>query len=410
MLPEARRSARLLALSWAVSWVAVPISGAFGSVIVQVLTDDLTLTGLPFFLLYLGSLLSAYPSGRLMDRFGRKPVLIAGHLIAAVGYTIGTFAIIAQNLGVFLFAQFIAALGAGATYLTRMAAADLYPAAERARGVGRLVSYLVFGAVIAIPVIWLARRLEPDFGSSYLALAWGLVPILSIASAVLISRIHPDPMETARAYGDLAAKTPAPIPSAIDERRRRRTIVGAGASILFAQAAMASIMSVSGASLSHAGHEPDFIVLTLTLHVVGMFGLSPLIGSLGDRYGRRPLLITSAFYLVGSTLLVRLLPNGTALMVGLVLVGIGWSFAFIGATAVIADLTRVGHRGRVTGVIDVGTAIIGATASLLAGYALERGGLPDVGLLGFVFAALLTFAALIVPMRGRLAPVQNVAQ
>jgi MFS family permease len=413
VLPEARRSARLLALSWAVSWIAVPISGAFGSGIVRELTHDLSLTGVPFFLFYLGSLLSAYPAGRLMDRYGRRPVLVAGHVVAAVGFTVGTLAILAQSLWLFFVGQFIGALGTGATYLTRLAAADLYPASERARGLGRLVASLVAGAALAVPVIWLAERAQTRIGGSYLALAWGVIPPISLAAAFIVSRIHPDPMQTALAYRDQEAATPAARTPLLAPTHRRRTLVAAAASLLFAQAAMAAVMSVSGASLQAHGHGPDFIILTLTLHVVGMFGFSPLVGVLGDRFGRKVLLSISAAYLVGSTLLVRLLPNGMALMVGLVLVGIGWSFAFIGANAIVADLSAVTHRGRILGTIDVGTAIIGASASLLAGWALQRGGLPDVGLVGFAFAVGLSIAALLLPtqaVKPLAAPVHDVAQ
>lgn len=395
--PDTRRAARLLGLSWAVSWAGVPISGAFGSVIVLELTDDLLLSGVPFFLLYLGSLIAAYPSGHLMDRVGRKPVLIGGHLLAAFGFTVGTFAILLENLWLFFAAQLVASMGASATYLTRLAAADLYPTRERARGLGRLVFYLVFGALAGVPLVRLAQALQARVGESYLVVAWALVPFLSLIAAYLVSRVQPNPKE-------IAAQVQAQEPVAVEStegptRLPWRILVTAGAALLFAQASMAATMSVAGAALQHTGHSPDYIVFTLTVHIVAMFAFSPLIGILGDHWGRRPLLYLSGAYLVVATVLIRLVPLGDALMVALVAIGIGWSFAFLGSTAIIVDVARVAHRGRITGVVDLGTAVVGGLASLLAGWAVDGGGIQSVGGLALFFAIGVLVAAFLAPPR-----------
>lgn len=395
--PDTRRAARLLGLSWAVSWAGVPISGAFGSVIVLEMTDDLLLSGVPFFLLYVGSLIAAYPSGHLMDRLGRKPVLIGGHLLAAFGFAVGTLAIILQNLWLFFAAQLVASMGASATYLTRLAAADLFPTSQRARGLGRLVFYLVFGAIAGVPLVRLAQALQQRVGESYLVIAWALVPVLSLVAAYLVSRVHPDPKEIAaqvQALEPEAAESPG-APTTLPWR----TLITAGATLLFAQAAMAATMSVAGAALQHTGHSPDYIVFTLTIHIVAMFAFSPWIGILGDRWGRRPLLYLSAAYLVASTLLIRLVPLGDALLVALIAIGIGWSFAFLGSTAIIVDVARVAHRGRITGVVDLATAVVGAIASLLAGWAVDGGGIPSVGGLALFFALGVLVAAFLAPPR-----------
>lgn len=399
----ARRSARLLGASWAVAWAGVPISGAFGSVVILELTGNLGLTGAYFSLLYVGSLVASYPAGHAMDRFGRKPVLIAGHLLAAVGFAIGTFAIAIANIWLFLASHLVASMGAGTTYLTRIAIADLYPAAQRARGLGRLSALLVLGAVASVPLIWLARSLEPVLGRSYLVAAWGVVPLLSLAAAFLVTRIHPDPKVIGEA---IQAQEPAPPTPLLPGAKRVpwRIVVAAGATLLFAQAAMAGMMSVSGAALRHDGHGPDFIIATLTLHVVGMFGFSPLVGVLGDRYGRKPLLVASALYLCASTFLTWLVPLGSAYVVTLVAVGIGWSFAFIGANTLIADVVPVALRGRVNGVLDVAIGIIGAASSLGAGAALQAGGLGRVAALALTFAVGVVVASWAVRSLPRAAP------
>lgn len=395
-----RRAARLLAFSWAVSFAAVPISGSFGSVIVLELTHgDLRFTGVPFFLTYLGSIVAAYPAGRLMDHLGRRPVLVGGHLLAALGFTLGTGAILAGNLWLFFAAHLVASLGAGTTFLTRIAAADLYPPAERARGLGRLLFALVFGSLAGIPLARLAQALAPGLGVSYLVVAWAMVPLLSASAALLVARIRPDPLEIGRALQAVA--------DAAEPDRARgiqwRPLLAAGAAILFAQATMASVMSVTGASLSHAGHGPDVIVLALTVHVVGMFGLGPLIGAIGDRWGRRSLLRAGTLYLAVSTLLIALSPTGTTFTIGLIAIGLGWSFTFLGSNALLADAVPAAVRGRVSGLLDISTSIVGGLASLGAGVALDQGGIARVGILGLTISLGTLVAALLAP-RGIPAP------
>lgn len=389
-----RRAARLLALSWAVSFAAVPISGSFGSVIVLELTGgDLQLTGVPFFLTYLGSILAAYPAGRLMDRVGRRPVLVAGHLVAALGFALGTGAVIAGSLPLFFLAHLVASLGSATSYLTRIAAADLYPPAERARGLGRLIFALVFGSLAGIPLASLAQAAGPRLGVSYLVAAWAMVPILSTTAALLVSRIRPDPLVIGRALQ--AAARASGTPGA--QRIHWPPLLAAGAAMLFAQATMAAVMSVTGASLSHAGHGPDAIVFALTLHVVGMFGLGPLIGAIGDRWGRRSLLRTGTAYLMASTLLIAWAPAGTTFTIGLIAIGIGWSFTFLGSNALLADAVPATARGRVSGFLDLSTAIVGGLASLGAGWALDKGGIALVGLFGLAISVGTLVTALLAP-------------
>ena len=401
MLPDTRRAARLLGLSWAVAWIVVPVSGAWVSVIVVRLSHNAALAGVPFALLYLASLLAGFPSGYLMDRFGRKPVLIAGHLVAGAGFAIGGAAIVVESLWIFLVGHFIGALGATSTYLTRLAAADLYPANQRARGLGRLVFYLVFGALFAVPLTLLAQRLEPALGQSFLALLWGLAPLLSIVSASLIARIEPDPKETGLLIQSLEPPPPEPL-IAGTRRVPWRTILTAGGALLFAQAAMASIMSVTGASLDHAGHGAGYISGTLTVHVVGMFAFGPVIGALGDRFGRRTLLYTSAAYLLVSNVATALVPDSRIHSLSLFGVGVGWSFAFLGATTILADAARAAHRGRLLGFVDAAVAVSGGAASILAGVALGLGGMQKVAQVGLLLSVGVLVAAMLAPGPPRL--------
>lgn len=393
---DVRPLARLLAASLAVSWAGVQISGALGSVIVLRLSGgNLALAGLPYVIVNLGAALAAYPSGHWMDRFGRVPVLVAGYLVAAAGFVVGSYAIYVESLAGFLLGLAIASFGAGATYLTRLAAADLYPLARRGRGLSIVVFGATVGAILGTPLIALASRVGDRYDLPYYLVAWAMVPVLSLVSAWLVFRIRPDPRVIAM---EIHAAEPAPAVGASARRVNWRLVVLAAAALSLAQGAMACVMSVSGASLEHAHHSANLIGATMTVHLVGMFAFSPVVGWLADRRGRGFVLATSALLLLVGAVGVSTLPT-VALLVPLFVVGLGWSFAFIGASAVAADAAGPLRRGRVTALVDVATALVASASALAAGWALSEGGLVSVGLVAFALSLGVASAAVLLHWR-----------
>jgi MFS family permease len=385
---DVRPIARRLTASLAVSWAGVQISGALGSVVVVALSGDLRLAGLPYVIVNLGAALAAYPSGHLMDRHGRVPVLLVGHLLAAAGFVVGSWAILIGSLPWFLAGLGIASFGAGATYLTRLAAADLYPAAQRGRGLAVVVLGASVGAILGTPLIALAGRLAPLLDRPDYLIAWAMVPLLSVASALIVSRIRPDPRLVAM---EVHAAEPAPPIGSSPRRVSWRLVVLAAAALSLAQGAMACVMSVTGVSLEHAGHH-GLIGATMTTHLLGMFAFSPVVGWLADRQGRGLVLGLSAVLLLAGAGGVVVLP-AAVLIVPLFLVGLGWSFAFIGASAAAADAAGPLRRGRVTALVDVSTALCASASALAAGWALANGGLPMVGVVALALAGGVALAA-----------------
>lgn len=390
VLPDVRRPARLLSASLLVSWIGAQVSAALGGVVVLRLTGRLDWVGLPFFVVALASAAAAYPAGHLMDRVGRVPVLVGGHVLAAVGFLGCTIGIVLGSIQWFFVGLIVGAVGAGATYLTRLAAADLYPAAKRGRGLALVVWSASVGAVLGTPLIALTERLAPSDGLPYYAYAFGTIPVLSLVAAVFVAFIRPDPRAIAV---EIQANEPTSAARAGVAKLQLRPFIVAGLVLALAQGAMICVMSIAGPSLDHAEHSATLIGLTLSAHVVGMFFFSPWIGMLADRWGRRPVLFASGALLLLGTAMVAMVPLGILFSVALFLIGVGWSFAFIGATAVIADVVPALRRGRATGVVDVASASSGAMGALAGGWALSAGGLAGVGSIAAALAIALTLAA-----------------
>lgn len=396
---DSTRLARLLFFSVVLSWGGAMISAALGGIVMVHLTGKLAYAGVPFVIINLGAAIAAYPAGHLMDRFGRRPVLLGGHVLNTMAFLLGAVAITRANLALFAFGYALASIGTGATYLTRLAAADLYPEAERGRGVALVVFGAVFGAVLGTPFILAAAWFADVVDRDYLMVAWTMVAVLSYLSALVLLGLRPDPQTVAL---ELQAREPA-LPTSGPRMRPRiawRPFLSAGAALVFAQASMIMVMASVSAHLDHMGAAPWLIAVTMTAHLVGMFLFTPLMGRLADRWGRVPLLLTSGFLLTGSSLGLILVPLGQAISIVLFVIGVGWSFAFIGASTMIADATHAQARGRATAAVDSVTALLAAGAAVASGWALETGGIERVGGIALALNLLLVAAALVAGLGG----------
>src|SRR5437867_5836113 len=113
--------------------------------------------------------------------------------------------------------------------------------------------------------------------------------------------------------------------------------------------------------------------------VFGLFGttwalmqflFAPLLGALSDRYGRRPVLILSAFGLGIDYIIMALAPNLTWLFIGRVVSGIT-SASFTVSFAYVADTVpgekRAGAYGMIGSIFGVGFIIGPLVGGLLAG-------------------------------------------
>lgn len=156
---------------------------------------------------------------------------------------------------------------------------------------------------------------------------------------------------------------------------------------------MVGIMSMTPVHLGALGHDLPAIGLVISLHIMGMYALSPIVGWLADKLGAMRTALVGLILLGASTVLILLDQTSFLLVaVALFLLGVGWSFTMISGSALLARV----NSG------EVRVPLQGATDSLMnfgaAGAALVGG--PLLAWLGFgglaVVAALLLAPALAV--------------
>ena len=153
-----------------------------------------------------------------------------------------------------------------------------------------------------------------------------------------------------------------------------------------AHAAMIAVMVMTPLHMEHGGAELRIIGFVISVHVLGMFAFAPLVGLLADRVGRPPVAMAGATLLLAALTLCASSPEGTSwqVFVGLFLLGLGWSFATVAGSTMVADHAPLDARTDVQGLTDLVMGLTAAAAGGLSGLVVAAWGFPVLSLLACV--------------------------
>ena len=152
---------------------------------------------------------------------------------------------------------------------------------------------------------------------------------------------------------------------------------------------MAFVMTAAPVAMVNHGHSVDNAALGIQWHLLAMFGPSFFTGRLMVRYGKERVTAVGMVLLAASGV-VALGGLGLSHFWGsLALLGIGWNFSFIGATAVVTDCHTPAERGKAQGMNDFFVFAATAAVSFLAGSILHSSGWQAVNWMIFPALALI---------------------
>jgi MFS family permease len=380
-LPIARNTATLAVIQALYSAV-LQLGAAVLSLSFVLVTGFRSLLGAGPAIFLTASALSALPAGRAMDRFGRVPVIAVGFVLGSIGYSlaaVGTH----WGSGVALITGFALAGVAGAvTLLIRTAAGDMYPPAHRARGISYVLFGSVFGAVLG-PSLFGPLFAGKDVAADTLTVPWLAAAGLSLITCGLALTVRPDTKVIAeRIAADGDGPTPATAEAApLREILRRPGVIPAMLAAIASFGVMVSVMNLTGfVVVDHHHHSQQAVFPIIGAHVLGMYALVLVIGTLIDKIGRGPALAGGLFVMAiscaGLTWATSV-PMTALLLFGL---GIGWNLSFVAATAQLADATLPAERGKLLGLSDLLSGLTGAGLALLGGVALDVLGVTALAL------------------------------
>ncbi|WP_019631544.1 MFS transporter [Actinomadura atramentaria] len=353
-----------------------------------------------------GAAALAVPLARASARRGRRAALVLGYGSAAAGALVALAAAGLASAPLLLLGLFLTGGGTAGGLAARYAATDLSPPGRTARDLSVVVWATTVGSVAGPN---LARPAD-DLGRRAGLAAWAGPYALSAAAFALaalgvFALLRPDPL----ARPDAArAKPPRSGGGWAVLRARPRARVAVGA-VVVSHAVMVAVMTMTPVHLRHGHATLTVVGVVISLHIAGMYALSPLPGRLADRFGAVPVLLAGSGLLAAATALAAVSgPHRVGrLTVALVLLGVGWSFGLVAGSALLTEAVPRAERPAAQGLSDLlmsgGAAVAGVLAGLVV-TALSYGALAA----GACALVLATARALAAAKRRRAAGAANV--
>jgi MFS family permease len=363
---------------------------ATGAIVGNMLAPDKALATLPISVFVVGMAACTLPAGAIARRHGRRAAFLAG---TGCGVLVGLLAALAMVLGSFWLFCLSAFFGGayGAVVLSfRFAAADCVPPERRARALSAVMAGGVFAGVVGPQLVNLTMDLWPPylFAATYLAQA-----AIAVASGVILFGVRL-PLPTA---SELAGGRPLGVIV-----RQPRFIVAVICGVV-SYTLMNFIMTAAPLAMHLCGLSQESSNWGLQWHIIAMFGPSFFTGRLITRFGAGRI-VAVGLALTAASIVVGLGGIDVAhFWLTLILLGIGWNFGFLGASAMVLDCHRPEERTRVQSLNDF--IVFGAMTlgSLASGGLLTARGWDAVLWISFV-PLVLAVVALSAPALGRLAP------
>jgi len=385
-----RRSHVAIISGQALAGVGMGATFSAGALLATQLSGSPAWSGTATTLSTLGAAAAAIPLARLASRSGRRPALATGSAIAATGAVLGIIATALGAFPLFLVAMGMLGVGTAVNLQSRFAATDLSEPHRRGRDLSIVVWSTTIGAVAGPNLIGPGDAfgrsigLPPLSGVFFFALAAQLVAV-----TVYLVVLRPDPLRTALRLG-VERGTAAIAARAAD----RNGVVTGILTLALSHATMASVMAMTPVHLVDHGATLVIVGLTISLHVAGMFGLSPVWGVLSDRLGREPVIGLGQGMLLAALLMTSFGAEDSGwVLAGLIFLGLGWSAATVAASGLVADSADPMRRTVVQGRADLSMSLAGGVGAAASGVVLAflgYAGLSFVamGLVAIVLGAL----------------------
>lgn len=369
--PIQKRTLRTLALTQIVTGVGVVSTFAAASLLVSAISDSEALAGLAQTFNVLGAAAMALPLASLTRRGGRRLALTSGYTIAAVGALTAIVGGSTEILVLILLGSFMIGASSASNYQSRFAATDLASADSRARDLSFVVWASTIGAVLGPNLMEPFGKIAPIFGLPKLTGPFLLALVaLSLGAINIWFRLKPDPYLHKHTSGD-AAGVPEKIKTRIvlaHIKETPRAFVGLVA-VAVGHIAMVSVMVMTPVHMKHVDVTLTIIGFVLSVHVAGMYALSPLIGRASDKYGRIRVIQAGVVILLAATLIAGTAEadNSIQLGIGLFLLGLGWSCTLISGSTLLTESISDDIRPNAQGATDLVMNLSGAGGGAIAG-------------------------------------------
>jgi MFS family permease len=352
------------------------------------LAPDKSLATVPVTGWVVGAALTTFFASMLMKRIGRRGGFTVGTLCGMLGAAICCVALYMHDFWLFVAGASVFGVYNAFGQYYRFAAADAAPEHFKAKAISYVLAGGLVGGIIGPSLSrWTKDLLDTQFLGAYLT----LIVFLGLVLVVL-------------------RRLDIPVPTEAEVQEQGRPLWEIAAQPAFIVAVLAAavsygvmnlLMTATPLAMGVCGHPYSAAAMVISSHVIGMFAPSFFTGSLIQRFG------------VLQVMFVGVLINGLCIAIALagvdvanfwaalVLLGVGWNFMYIAATALLTETYRPAERAKAQGANDAIVFITMATSSFSSGMLLQTNGWQLLNWLAVPFMAAVGIAVLWLMTRRR---------
>lgn len=385
-----RRIRSVLMIGQVLAGLGMGATLSVGAILATELSGSAAWSGSAATLVTLGAAMASFPLARLAQASGRSWSLATGAWVAALGAVVAIASTITTWFPLLLVGLLLIGTGTAVNLQARFAATDVSSDEHRATDLSLVVWATTVGAVSGPNLIGPGDALGLWMGLPMYAGPFVMTAVAQFLAGLLYRIwLRPEPLSVAKA---IASAGPVLAAEDIAGSDRPRDRVTAFVSIALSHATMVAVMAMTPVHLVDHGASLVIVGFTISLHIAGMYALSPLFGLLADTVGRIQTILFGQLMLAVSLFATGFGAESEGWVIaGLILLGTGWSAATVAGSALLTESTPVESRTKVQGLSDVVMSAAGATGGALSGVVLFL-----VGYSGLSFVTLALVAAVVV--------------
>ena len=357
---RARANVARLAAAQALTGANSAVIFATGSIVGATLAPDIAFATVPLSMYVVGLAAGTLPTGVISRRFGRRVAFIIGSGCGVLTGLLGSYAILRGSFALFCCATFLGGLYGAVSQSYRFAAADGASAAYRPKALSWVMAGGVFAGVLGPQLVQWTMDIWPPYLFAFSFVVQAAVALVAMAILAGVDAPKPEP-------ADLHGSRPL-----FDIVRQPRFIAAAICGIV-SYPMMNLVMTSAPLAMKICGLSVSDSNFGIQWHIVAMYGPSFLTGSLIARFGA-PKVVATGLLLEAVAATIGL--TGITVLhfwATLIVLGVGWNFGFVGASALVLGTHRPQERNKVQAFNDFlvfGTMAIGSFSSgqLLANY------------------------------------------
>lgn len=328
------------------------------------LATDKSWATLPIAMISVGTASMMIPASMFIKKYGQRKAFMAGTAVGMLAGILTYYGIVQHSFSIFVIGNMLVGCYQGFAQYYRFAAADSVPEEKR----GKAISFVIAGGVVAAIAGPNLAKYTQNIGNIQFAYSYLVITALSIVALAIITtlklqrpanRTIAESQEQARSLGVIIT---------------RKETITALASSAVGYAVMIMVMTATPLAMHACGHSTNDSATVIQWHVLGMFVPSFFTGSLIDRLGVYKVILAGIFIFCLHILFALTGTDFLHFISGLIFLGIGWNFMFIGGSTLLTKAYRAPEKEKTQALHDFLVFAVISISSFAAGSILNHSG------------------------------------